>query len=59
MGGSVSMIDGHIDELCPCVGCEIKKHFARAFDLHWHDGEDCPYGCAEWDEWNRRADNGA
>lgn len=56
MSGSVSMIDGHIDEVCPCVGCELKKYHARVFDKRWHDGEDCPYGCAEWDEWKARTD---
>lgn len=54
MSGSVSMIDGHIDEPCPCIGCEIRKHFARAFDCHWHDGEDCPYECPKYDEWKER-----
>ena len=55
MGGSVSMIDGHIDEVCPCIGCELRKYYVRVFDLHWHDGEDCPYGCREWDKWKERA----
>ena len=55
MSGSVSMIDGHIDQPCPCNGCEVKKYFARAWDLHWHDGDDCPYECPEYDEWKERA----
>ena len=54
MGGSVSLIDGHIDEVCPCTNCKYKKSFARAWDLHWHDGEDCPLECPQWDEWKAR-----
>lgn len=54
MGGSVSLIDGHIDEVCPCKNCNLKKLFARVWDLHWHDGEDCPYECQQWDEWKAR-----
>ena len=42
---------------CPCIGCEIKKHFARAWDLHWHDGEDCPYECPKYDEWKEGVDS--
>lgn len=54
MGGSVSLIDGHIDEVSPCENCKYKKSFARAWDLHWHDGEDCPIECPQWDEWKAR-----
>lgn len=56
MSGSVSMIDGHIDEPCPCNGCEVKKYFARAWGLHWHDGEDCPYECPPYRDWKKEAD---
>ena len=56
MGGSVSMIDGHIDEVYPCIGCEIRKAYARAWDFHWMDGLDCPYVCPKYDEWKARAD---
>ena len=54
MGGSVSLIDGHIDEVCPCSGCEIRKAYAIRFDAHWHDGVDCPFECPQWDEWKVR-----
>lgn len=36
---------------CPCKDCEVRKYFARAFDMHWHDGADCPYECPYYDEW--------
>lgn len=55
MSSSVSMIDGHIDEVCPCNGCEIRKAYAKAWDLHWMDGDDCPYVCPKYDEWKERS----
>lgn len=58
MSGSVSMIDGHIDEVYPCAECEIRKYYARVFDCHWHDGVDCPFECPYWDEWKEWANNG-
>jgi len=56
MGGSVSLIDGHIDEPTPCENCETRKVYAIRFDAHWHDGADCPFECPQWDEWKARAE---
>lgn len=28
-----------------CDTCEIKKSYARAFDMHWLGKDDCPYEC--------------
>ena len=53
MSGSVSLIDGHIDEVCPCIGCEIRKVYAIRFDAHWHDGVDCPFECPAYNEWKK------
>ena len=36
---------------CPCSDCELRKDFARVFDMHWHDGEDCPYECPPYRDW--------
>jgi len=37
---------------CPCETCEVRKGYARAFDMHiW--GDDCPYVCEKFEEWNR------
>ena len=54
MGGSVSLIDGHIDEPKPCADCEIRKCFAIRVHAYWHDGVDCPFECPQWDEWKAR-----
>lgn len=29
----------------PCENCDIRKDYARRFDLHWHGEDDCPYVC--------------
>lgn len=26
-----------------CDNCRLRKESAKAFDIHWHDEEDCPY----------------
>ena len=28
-----------------CEDCEIKKFYAKAFDIHWLDEYDCPCIC--------------
>lgn len=56
MGGSVSMIDGHIDEITPCEDCETRKVYFMRLDAHWHNGDDCPFECPKWKEWKARAD---
>lgn len=33
-----------------CDDCEIRKFYAKAFDLHWHDEIDCPYECDQSEE---------
>lgn len=34
----------------PCWNCEIRKYYARRFDLHiW--AEDCPYVCERLEKW--------
>lgn len=37
-----------------CDDCNIRQFYAKAFDLHWFDEEDCPYECEckEEDETN-------
>ena len=54
MGGSVSLVDGHIDEPTPCENCETRKVYAVRLDAHWHDGVDCPFECPMWNEWKAR-----
>jgi Lar family restriction alleviation protein len=67
MGGSVSMIDGHIDEvLKPCPFCGGKAT-ARKFENGWYGVvcDDCPCDFGRYwlytreeaiEAWNRRAD---
>ena len=26
-----------------CENCRLRKESARAFDIHWHGEDDCPY----------------
>ena len=33
-----------------CDTCEIRKSYARAFDMHWLGKDDCPYECDEEEE---------
>lgn len=47
MGGSVSMIDGHIDEVCPCDTCSLAEscdgweaQFCCTL-CNWYGGGDC------------------
>lgn len=28
-----------------CDNCEIRKFYARAFDMHWMGEDDCPCVC--------------
>ena len=28
-----------------CDNCELRKWYAKKFDLHWLDEYDCPYEC--------------
>ena len=52
MGGSVSLIDGHIDEVVkPCGGCYLREGYAARYGTSWHDGEDCPYECPPYRDW--------
>lgn len=39
---------------CPCKTCQLRQYFAHAFDMHFW-GEDCPYQCDAYDNWNHRA----
>ena len=27
-----------------CDNCRLRKESAKAFDIHWHGEDDCPYG---------------
>lgn len=38
----------------PCENCDLRKGFAKAFDMHFW-GEGCPYKCDEYDDWKCRA----
>ena len=40
---------------CPCEECILRKRIARGFDMFFW-GEDCPWECADYEEW--RSDNG-
>ena len=67
MGGSVSMIDGHIDEvLKPCPFCGSKAILAKPYTRTWIVCADCLAETSTYttieeaiEAWNRRADNGA
>lgn len=37
---------------CPCDKCDIRKWYARTFDMHIY-GEDCFFECEEYDEYKR------
>ena len=36
---------GEVWGVSKCENCEIRKYFARAFDMHWLGEDDCPYEC--------------
>ena len=37
---------------CPCKKCEQRAALSIMFDVHiW--GDDCPYVCYEYNEWER------
>ena len=38
----------------PCQRCQLRQYYAREYDMHFY-GEDCPYRCDAYEEWNRRA----
>lgn len=60
MGGSVSLIDGHIDvPVNPCDGCYLREGYAARHGASWNDGEDCPYDCPAYKAWKEEsADHG-
>ena len=33
-----------------CDNCEVRKVYAKLFDMHWFDESDCPVNCKEDDE---------
>ena len=35
----------------PCDECSARKIYAKLFDMHFYDGEDCPYNCEEYERW--------
>lgn len=35
---------------CPCQKCEVRKMYAKRFDMHIY-GDDCPYVCPKFDKW--------
>ena len=37
----------------PCQRCQLRQYYAREYDMHFF-GEDCPYRCDTYEEWNRR-----
>ena len=39
---------------CPCKDCIVRRRFAIGLDMHFW-GDDCPYKCDAYDNWNRRA----
>ena len=39
---------------CPCKDCIVRGRFAIGLDMHFW-GDDCPYKCDAYDNWNRRA----
>ena len=41
-------------ESCPCKDCIVRGRFAIGLDMHFW-GDDCPYKCDAYDNWNRLA----
>lgn len=33
-----------------CDNCELRKWYAKKFDLHWLGEDDCPYECDKEDD---------
>lgn len=44
-------------KLCPCKDCIVRGRFAIDLDMHFW-GDDCPYKCDAYDNWNRRVGGG-
>ena len=44
-------------EPCPCKDCIVRGRFAIDLDMHFW-GDDCPYKCDAYDNWNRRVGEG-
>lgn len=42
-------------EPCPCKDCIVRGRFAIGLDMHFLGGDDCPYKCDAYDNWNCRA----
>ena len=40
-------------KLCPCKDCIVRGRFAIGLDMHFW-GDDCPYKCDAYDNWNRQ-----
>ena len=38
---------------CPCNGCIVRGRFAIGLYMHFW-GDDCPYKCDAYDNWNRQ-----
>ena len=51
MSGSVSLIDGHIDEPSPCETCVVRKEIGARFGKKWYSGTECPFTCIEYERW--------
>jgi len=46
-----------MDKKKPCTKCQIRKWYAKKFDLHF-SGEDCPYVCEPYETWKAEQKEG-